>query len=257
MSESTTQVDARPLTQAINRYFELSVYLLVLVGFGTLASTGGLDLPAVLLAGAALAFRGYLLAKRRPVAISERWTTPLSIGYFAFYAADYLLLSRGFLTATVHLVLFAVLVRTFSVRRDRDYTMLAILAFLMVLASAVLTVDSVFLLFFAAFMLMAVTTFILMEMRRSGQGARVQARYSNGPAERRQLALSLARVTPALALMILAGAAAVFFVLPRMSTGYMGGYSFGTDLSTGFSDRVELGQIGQIQQSNAVVMHVQ
>jgi transglutaminase-like putative cysteine protease len=245
------------LTQAINRYFELSVYLLVLVGFGTLASTGGLDLPAVLLAGAALAFRGYLLAKRRPVAISERWTTPLSIGYFAFYAADYLLLSRGFLTATVHLVLFAVLVRTFSVRRDRDYTMLAILAFLMVLASAVLTVDSVFLLFFAAFMLMAVTTFILMEMRRSGQGARFQARHSNDLREDRQLAFSLARMTPSLVLMILVGAAAMFFLLPRMSTGYLGGYSFGTDISTGFSDQVQLGRIGQIQQSNAVVMHVQ
>ena len=257
MSESTTQVDARPLTQAINRYFELSVYLLVLVGFGTLASTGGLDLPAVLLAGAALAFRGYLLAKRRPVAISERWTTPLSIGYFAFYAVDYLLLSRGFLTATVHLVLFAVLVRTFSVRRDRDYTMLAILAFLMVLASAVLTVDSVFLLFFAAFMLMAVTTFILMEMRRSGQGARFQARHSNDLREDRQLAFSLARMTPSLVLMILVGAAAMFFLLPRMSTGYLGGYSFGTDISTGFSDQVQLGRIGQIQQSNAVVMHVQ
>jgi protein-glutamine gamma-glutamyltransferase len=257
MPESSTQVDARPLTQAINRYFELSIYLLVLVGFGTLASTGSLDLPAVLLAGAALAFRGYLLAKRRPVAISERWTTPLSIGYFAFYAADYLLLSRGFLTATVHLVLFAVVVRTFSLRRDRDYTMLAILAFLMVLASAVLTVDSVFLLFFAVFMLMAVTTFILMEMRRSGQGARFQARHSNDLREDRQLAFSLARMTPSLVLMILVGAAAMFFLLPRMSAGYLGGYSFGTDISTGFSDQVQLGRIGQIQQSNAVVMHVQ
>jgi transglutaminase-like putative cysteine protease len=60
-----------------------------------------------------------------------------------------------------------------------------------------------------------------------------------------------------LVLMIFVGAAAVFFLLPRMSAGYMGGYSFGTDLSTGFSDRVQLGQIGQIQQSNAVVMHIQ
>jgi hypothetical protein len=53
------------------------------------------------------------------------------------------------------------------------------------------------------------------------------------------------------------GAVGVFFLLPRMSAGYLGGYSFGTDLSTGFSDHVQLGQIGQIQQSNAVVMHVQ
>ncbi|MGA9306521.1 MAG: transglutaminaseTgpA domain-containing protein [Candidatus Sulfotelmatobacter sp.] len=235
----------------------MSVYLLVLVGFGTLASTGGLDLPTMILAGAALALRGYMLATGRSVVISEHWTTPLTIGYFVFYGADYFLISRSFLAATVHLVLFAVVVRTFSLRRDRDYTTLAILAFLMVLASAVLTVDSVFMFFFAVFMLMAVATFILMEMRRSGQASRFQARHSSDTQEHRHLAFSLARVTPGLVLMILIGAAAMFFLLPRMSAGYLGGYSFGTDFSTGFSDQVQLGRIGQIQQSDAVVMHIQ
>jgi transglutaminase-like putative cysteine protease len=257
MPQSKPELDVIPLPQAINKYFELSIYLLVLMGFGTLASTGGLDLATILLVGAALAVRGYLFAKRRRVVISERWTTPLTIAYFLFYAGDYLLLSRSFLTATVHLVLFAVVVRTFSLRRDRDYTMLAILAFLMVLASAVLTVDSVFLFFFAGFVLMAVATFILMEMRRSGRAAKFQARHSNDMQEHRHLAFSLVRVTPTLVLMILVGAAAVFFLLPRMSAGYLGGYSFGTDFSTGFSDRVQLGQIGRIQQSDAVVMHIQ
>ena len=104
---------------------------------------------------------------------------------------------------------------------------------------------------------MAVATFILMEMRRSGQAASFQARHSSDAQEHRHLAFSLARVTPALVLMILVGAAAMFFLLPRMSAGYLGGYSFGNDFSTGFSDRVQLGGIGQIQQSNAVVMHIQ
>lgn len=257
MTQPAEQFRVIPLHQAINKYFELSLYLLVLMGFGTLASTGGLDLPTILLVGAALAFRGYLLTKKRRLVISERWTTPLTIVYFAFYGADYLLLSRAFLPATVHLVMFAVVVRTFSLRRDRDYTMLAILAFLMVLASAVLTVDSVFLIFFAGFMLTGVATFILMEMRRSGRAAKFQARHSADDHEHRHLAFSLARMTPGLTLMILVGAAAVFFLLPRMSAGYLGAYSFGSDLSTGFSDHVQLGQIGQIQQSNAVVMHIQ
>ena len=257
MPQVNRQIELIPLSHAINKYFELSIYLLVLMGFGILASTGSLGLPTMLLVGMALAVRGYLLAERKRVVISERWTTPLTIAYFVFYAADYFLLSRSFLTATVHLVLFAVVVRTFSLRRDRDYTMLAVLAFLMVLASAVLTVDSVFLLFFVGFVLMAVATFILMEMRRSARGARFQARHSRDMQEHRHLAFSLARITPALVLMILVGAAAVFFLLPRMSAGYLGGYSFGNDLSSGFSDRVQLGRIGQIQQSDAVVMHIQ
>lgn len=254
---ATTQSRAVPLPEAVDHYFELSLYLLVLTGFGTLASTGGIDWPTVLLVGGALAVRGYLLAERRRVEISERWATPLTIGYFVFYAVDYFLFSRSFLTATVHLVLFGVVVRTFSLRRERDHIMLAILAFLMVLASAVLTVDSVFLFCFAGFMLMAVATFVLMEMRHSGHAAKFQARHSSDPQEHRHLAFSLLRMVPALMLMILVGAAAVFFVLPRMSAGYLGAYSFGNDFSIGFSDHVQLGQIGRIQQSNAVVMHVE
>ena len=206
--------------------------------------------------GAALAIRGYLLAKRRQFVISENWTTPLSIAYFVFFAADYFIFSRSFLPATVHLALFGVVVRMFSLRRERDHVTLAILAFFMVLASAVLTVDSVFLFSFAAFMLMAVATFVLMEMRRSGHAA-IFRRGTERSAGARRLAFSLARVAPALMLMILVCGAAVFFVMPRMSAGYLGGYSFGTDFSSGFSDRVQLGQIGEIQQSNAVVMHIQ
>lgn len=257
MAALATNRNPISIPQAIGKYFELSIYLLVLMGFGTLASTGGLDLPSILLVGAALAWRGYLIARQRRIVISERWTTPLTVLYFLFYAADYFLFSRSFLAATVHLVLFAVVIRTFSLRRDRDYTTLAILAFLMVLASAVLTVDSVFLLLFAAFMLMAVATFILMEMRRSASAAQYLARRSESGQEHRHLAFSLVHTTPLLALLIMLAAAAVFFILPRMSTGYLSAYSFSTDYSTGFSDHVQLGGIGQIQQSNAVVMHIQ
>lgn len=246
-----------PLNRAIDHYFELALYLLVVTGFATLASTGGLDLVSMIVVGMALLARGYLLVKKQEVVIGEQWTTPLTIAYFVFFAADYFVFSRGFLPATVHLALFGVAVRMFSLRRERDHITLAILAFLMVLAASVLTVDSVFLFWFAAFMLMAVVTFVLMEMRRSGQEASIRARHTNDPQEHRHLAFALVRVGPFLMLLILIGASALFFILPRMSAGYMGAYAFGTDLTSGFSDHVQLGQIGQIQQSNAVVMHVQ
>jgi protein-glutamine gamma-glutamyltransferase len=256
MAFPTAQLDVIPLRRAIDHYFELALYLLVLTGFGTLAGTGGLDLPSVILVGAALAIRGYLLAKKNPFVISESWVAPLSLAYFAFFVVDYFVFSRGFLPATIHLALFGVVVRMFSLRRERDHVTLAILAFLMVLASAVLTVDSVFLFLFATFMLMAVTTFVLMEMRRSGRDANIEARHSNDPHEHRHLAFALVRIAPALMIMILMCGAALFFVMPRMSAGNLGGYSYGTDFSAGFSDHVQLGQIGQIQQSNSVVMHV-
>jgi transglutaminase-like putative cysteine protease len=208
--------------------------------------------------GTAFATRGYLLAKRRQFTISDNWTTPLSILYFVFFAADYFLFSRSFLPATIHLALFGVVVRMFSLRRERDHITLAIFAFLMVLASAVLTVDSTFLFCFATFMMMVVGTFVLMEMRRSGHAANIHARHSNDDHEHRHLAFALARVAPALMLLILIFGGALFFIMPRRSAaGYLGAYSLGPDLSSGFSDRVQLGKIGTIQLSNAVVMHIQ
>jgi transglutaminase-like putative cysteine protease len=245
------------LPEAIERYFQVSLFLLVLTGFGTLASTGTLDPPTVLLVGMALLVRGYFLSRRVDATISTRWTNYLTLGYVAFYLADYTLLSGSFLTATVHLVLFGMVVRLFSVQKDRDHYMLAILSFLMVLAAAVLTVDSVFLMAFAGFMLMAVATFVLMEMRRSSHMATIPAREPADPTTYRRMAFFLAGATPVLVALILIGAFGIFFILPRMSAGYLSSYAAGNDMATGFSDEVQLGRIGQIQQSNAVVMHVQ
>jgi protein-glutamine gamma-glutamyltransferase len=244
------------MREAMQRYFEGALYLLVLTGFGTLASTGGLDLPTTLLASAAMLFRGYLHATRREFLIPERWTTGLTLGYAAFYLVDYFFVSRGFLYATVHLVIFALVARLFSARRDRDYYFLAVISFLMVLAAAILTVGSVFLLTFSVFITVAVVTFILLEMRHASAKSSVHASKSPDELVHRRLAFSLAGISPALVLFILLGAAGIFFLLPRISAGYLSAYSPTGELTTGFSDRVELGQIGQIQQSRRAVMHI-
>jgi hypothetical protein len=76
MSSPSSNSGVIPVQQAIDHYFELALYLLVLTGFGALAGTGGLDLPSIILVAIALAVRGYLLAKRRsPISSSSRSTT--------------------------------------------------------------------------------------------------------------------------------------------------------------------------------------
>jgi transglutaminase-like putative cysteine protease len=246
-----------PLPGALQRYFEVALYLMVFTAFGTLASTGGLGVVPVVLVSLALLLHGYLLFQGRTWLIPERWTAFLTIGYVAFYLADYFLISGGFLNATVHLVLFVMVVRLFSAQRDRDFYFLAVIAFLMVLASALLTVDSAFLLSFAIFMLMAVVCFILMEMRHISAKTGVHARESRTEPTHRTMATSLAVASPVLVLCILLSAAAIFFLLPRASAGYLSAYAPGGEISTGFGDTVELGRIGEIQQSGSVVMHIQ
>ena len=254
---ATTKTEQIALPAVIERYLEVALFLLVLSGFGALASTGGLDAPSVALVGAAMLYRGYLLVQRRSMQIPERAVNWLTLGYVVFYGADYLLLSRSFLPATMHLVLFVMVLRLLSAHRDRDHYFLAVIAFLMVLSAAVLTVDSMFLLTFSAFMLTAVVTFILLEMKNSNTKATLRARPSGDEQEHRHMAISLTALSPILVVLMLAVAGAIFFVLPRISAGYLSAYAPGGDLATGFSEKVQLGRIGQIQQSNAVVMHIQ
>jgi transglutaminase-like putative cysteine protease len=244
------------LTSSVQRYLVTALYLMVVTGFITLASTGELDFPSLVVVSAAVLFRGYVLITRNTFVLSEFWTTALTFALAAFFALDLFVLSGSFLTATVHFVLLLMLVRLWSARRNRDYVTLAVLAFLMVLSAAVLTVNSTFLLMFAAFTLAAVATFILMEMRRSSEQATIHAREPSAPAQRKMV-WWLSGASPILMLLILTGASVIFFILPRLSGGYLSAYTKTGELASGFSNRVELGRIGRIQQSNAVVMHIQ
>jgi len=245
------------LGAAIRRYFDVALFLLIFTGFGTLASTGRLDFPTVLLVTAALLFRGYVLARHRTVLLSERWTNLLTIACVGFYVADEFVISKTFIGALVHLVLFVMLIRLFSAQRDRDHYLLAALSFVMVLTAAVLTVDSTFLFALAGFILVGVATFVLMEMLHAAQHSPVQAREPSVYHAYRKLSFTIAGVAPMLLVFILVLGGMIFFILPRISAGYMSAYTGGNDLASGFSDHVELGSIGRIQKSKAVVMHVQ
>jgi transglutaminase-like putative cysteine protease len=170
---------------------------------------------------------------------------------------DLFLLSGSYVSASIHLVLFSLVVKLFSVQRERDYIYLAVLAFLAVLAASVLTVDTLFLASFVVFTLLAVNTFISMEVRRSLR----QASYSGPPValsdEETRLSLSLSTFSVLMVLGIVIGSAGIFFLLPRFSAGYLRSFSSQNELVTGFSDQVKLGEIGRIKQTDTVVMHVQ
>ena len=248
---------------AIEVYFQVSLFLLIVTGFVTLASTGKLDFASVLFVGLALILRGYSIWRRRDFRIPDRVLSYLGLIYILVYVADFFLISDNFVQATVHLVLFGMVMKLFSIQRDRDYMYLAILAFLEVLSAAILTVDSVFLGALCIFLFIAVLTFMALEMRRAARDAlRLQStalERSDIVRKRRlfkQFPYSLSAIGLALVLAIFVFSTAIFFLLPRLSGGYLSKLAQQNDLVTGFSDTVALGEIGRIQQSSQVMMHV-
>ena len=247
--------------EPIERYFQVSLFLLLITGFITLAGTGKLDLVSTVFVLGALAIRAAHLFQKKQFVIPESWTTAFTLVYVLVYAVDYFFISRDFVSATVHLVLFGMVVKVFSVHRDRDLLYLGVLAFLMVLAASVLTVNTIFLGGFAVFLLVAIATFTSFEMRRAASSASSIQSSSAEPSRLRpgvaRLSRALSRTALALTITILLGAAVLFFLLPRISGGYLGSFTRGSDPVSGFRDNIQLGGIGRIQQSTQVVMHLQ
>jgi transglutaminase-like putative cysteine protease len=251
------------------RFFRFSLLLLIFTSVCTLALTGKLDPLSVILAPAAVLYKGVRWWRGRPAELSHGRATWLVIGYLAFFPVDVFLVSRflvenssnpplySALLGAVHFLLFVTLVRLYSAAHDRDALFLTMLAFAGILASAVLTVDTTFLFCFFAFLMFGVATFVGLELRRAATGALMIAAPVGQPDRERRLnrALSFASLSVALGAIALGGT--LFFFFPRFSAGYLGRTSFNPALMTGFNDDVELGQIGEIKKNSTIVMRVE
>jgi hypothetical protein len=92
-------------------------------------------------------------------------------------------------------------------------------------------------------------------MWRSAQGAATRPIESGSTAASR-LHNALGVTSAGIALSSLAVGAIIFLILPRFSSGYMSGLNMQPTMISGFSDDVELGEIGEIKKSSMVVMRV-
>src|ERR1700726_2450765 len=249
------------------RFFRASLFFLILTSVATLVSTGKLDPLTCVIAPLALLYKGVRLWRGQAPELSHTKATWLVIGYLAFFPVDIFFVSRAFvanstnpallaaLLAAVHFLVFVMLVRMYSATTDRDALFLAMLAFAAMLAASILTVDTSFLILFFIFMLFGVAAFIGLELRRAAIGT-LTSSFGRQPAEERRLsrALSLAALSVAVGSIVLGGV--LFFVFPRFTAGYLGRASMQPSLMTGFSNDIELGQIGEIKKNSEVVMRV-
>jgi protein-glutamine gamma-glutamyltransferase len=262
--EAGSPVDTLP---AVQRYFQVSLFLLVSTGILAIVSTGKLDLFSTLIPPLALIYKGVRVFRGRGAELSARVATWCVLAYFLFFPLDLWVLSRGLaagapnpplyaaLLSAIHLLLFATLIRLYSARSHRDSAFLAVLAVASMLASAILTVETGFLVALAIFLILSVSTFVALEMRRSAAGA-VLPPFERGSPSARRLHRALGVTSALVALSVLALGMAIFFVIPRFTTGYLSALNLQPALMTGFSDNVTLGEIGKIQKNTSVVMRI-
>jgi len=247
--------------------FKLSSYCLVAAAFLAVAGTGALNPVLLALFGSTFAASWFIdtaqLRRRFPAWV--RWC--IALIYLPIIGLDYLLLSRSVIACALHLLFFTTGFRLLTRAADRDWLHVHLLSAGALLAAAVLPPAPLFLPCLLLFLVSALSSLILYEMKKSS-AAVLRAgtiRPVVVPRAMRETGLELfagfpagrlAALVAAWTLMILALAIPLFLLLPRVPLA-VGHFTIpSARLTSGFSEKVELGGIGSIQKSGRKVMKV-
>jgi transglutaminase-like putative cysteine protease len=216
-----------------------------------LAATGYFDRPALLVLMLGLAVRasavlGFAVLRLPPAVVSF-----LVLAASAFIPIDFYLLSRNFLTATVHGVCFLTAIKIVTTRSNRDYIYTGAISLAGLLAAAMISAHPGFVAWLIVYIAFAIAALTSAEIRREIQkhdhstispvGTRIPWRLT------------------AVALMATAGivvmTAGIFLLVPRTMRN-AGRLLPGSPRLTGFSNEIDLGGMGKIARDNRAVMHI-
>jgi transglutaminase-like putative cysteine protease len=171
-------------------------------------------------------------------------------------AIDLFYLAYSLLDGMVHLLLFLILLRLFVRRRLRDLRDAGLLSFFMLVAAASISSSVGFLFVFIVFLLlgtwMLMLNHVVTELDQAGRPGVVTTTttrrvFFRGPLT--QVSLVAAAITFVLA-------AGLFFVIPRVGQAALPLRAQLGRMVTGFSDRVDLGSFGEIENDHSVIMRV-
>jgi transglutaminase-like putative cysteine protease len=246
------------------KFFRFISYTAVLCGFLSLWVSGSFGLigTVVFLCTVAVAW----LIEGSKWQLSEKLGTALIVlALPLYYAASRMqVISLGgsgiMIAGTLgRLIITLTGVKLLQKKSDRDWIFLYLMAFFEVLLAAGLSISATYLASLVLYLLVMVCAIIAFEIRKSSQrvSERTKGLIRNDGNESNEAAVSIKRlpaISALLIVMIVCLGLPLFFFLPRVGGAGFGGSEKGVEARSGFSDVVQLGNIGKIQQSNDIVM---
>ncbi len=245
MSEASILIN--PERERVRFSLRLGAHILVFVSAVSLLLTQKLWISASVLLGATLLT---LVVARRPRGGSF-WEIA-SFLYLLFFFADWFWITRSLAPSLVHLFIFIIINKLFNLQSDRDYYQLYLLTFLSMLAATALSVEIEMLFMIILFLVLFVWNIMSMTL--------IKTWSKSEPLEPFPFSLFSVRYWGFVGLgtfVMMFFALGIFFLLPRAQLGYFGGMKPGqTQHVSGFSQKVQLGEIAEIQENTDEVMRI-
>ncbi len=177
--------------------------------------------------------------------IKHRTSIALSIFFSIFFLLDLSLISRNLLYSGIHLLILLTFHRLITLKTEKDYLLILLLSFLTMTSSGSVSQSLLFLILFFFFLFLSVFSLKLLSLYKGN--FRIKKRVIN----------SLLGISFLSTIFIFLASPAIFFTIPRLGMGF--GTLIGSNplLVSGFTENVNLGDIGTIIENNRVVMRIQ
>lgn len=188
------------------------------------------------------------------------WNLLVIVGFLGF-CVDLLWVSGELLPAGLHFLMILMIIKLFNLQLRRDYLHLYAISLVALLASGSLTTDLWYLPIFSLYLLAGVWTLLLFQMTKQPEETTIPAMsFAMRPLSQEPLGRVTSQffwLANGLALAAFGLTLAIFFTIPRVSAGFYQ-KGFGENIRTsGFSETVNLGEIGPIKRDPSVVMRVE
>ncbi len=231
----------------------IASHLLVADGLAALWLAGLIGPVGLAVVGAGLGLAWWHEALRARLR-SRALVAALVVAAALASAVDLVYLAETVLDGLVHLLLFLVLARLFTIRAPSDARVIAFLSFFMLVAASSGAFGVGFLFVFVAFLLLA--TWMLLLQHVLAESAPAPGRVVVGLAPSLAWGRGLVGLAAGAAAATLVLTFALFFVIPRVGLAALPFRARLGPLVTGFTDRVELGAYGQIETDASMAMRV-
>jgi hypothetical protein len=233
-------------------YTTIITYLVASVGIAAicLVDTVGNGFIASMIAVMAASL---VVSTRTSLLIPKVLWNILAVVVFSLFLVDYLAVSGTLIGASARFLTILVALKLFDLKTTRDYVLFFTLVLFQILAAAASTVSPVFFLILSLFIICGIWAMILFNMKRdweeaTPEGQSIPRGVFGAPFFIGTIALTASSILITLML---------FFLIPRMAVGFFEAKTLNTVKVTGFSDRVDLGDIGPVKQDPTVVMRVE
>ena len=198
-------------------------------------------------------------------AVPRAFLNVVILAAVVFAALDYSFISQGWIVSLAHFLLIVQMANLLLPRTERNYAQMYLISLMNVSVAAIVTVNLLFALAYVAYSILGIYGLVLFHFHREASRAGSIYLPDEGDTVRPTATPDLGRViSPRFTWTLMTVVAftwffnVTFFVFsPRVHGGFLRLNPMGIlNRLTGFADRVRLGQIGRIIQSEEPVMHV-